>query len=164
MNNTSPASELFDDIGVWSQATFAPDSERGPIGPLKHMVKEIEGELLGEGQDPTNIDEFADVLILYYDAARRAGAKREAISALFDLKTGLQDLVRQVSYMADGTAMDRVIYMPPLFDAILCTASLAGHSWPQLVEAAKRKMVKNKLRTYKKTTGDEVSEHDRSKD
>lgn len=35
--DTERANEVFNDIGQWSQATFGPDSERGPIGPLKHL-------------------------------------------------------------------------------------------------------------------------------
>jgi hypothetical protein len=38
----------------WSQATFGPDNERGPIGPLKHLAKEV-AEVM---QDPTDLMEF----------------------------------------------------------------------------------------------------------
>lgn len=164
MADSNAVLELFDDIGVWSQATFAPDSERGPRGPLKHMVKEIEEELLGEGQDPKSIDELADVLILFCDASRRAGGERGAFSDLLDVRAGLEDMARTVKAMLDASSPVIDYNFTELFDSIVTMASLAGHSFPQLVETAKRKMVKNKLRTYPKTTGDEVSEHDRSKD
>lgn len=77
----------------WSQKTFGTDEQRGPIGPLKHMAKEICCELLGcdplwfdqfvAGLEPrtyanasqsiTDIKEYADLQILLMDAARRAG-------------------------------------------------------------------------------------------
>lgn len=54
---------------AWSQATFGLDSERGPIGPLKHLAKEA-----AEAQkDPTDLMEFVDCLFLTFDATRRAG-------------------------------------------------------------------------------------------
>jgi hypothetical protein len=54
---------------AWSQATFGPDSERGPIGPLKHLAKEV-AEVM---QDPTDLMEFVDCLFLIFDSTRRAG-------------------------------------------------------------------------------------------
>jgi ParB family chromosome partitioning protein len=54
---------------AWSQETFGTDQERGPIGPLKHLAKEaVEAQA-----DITDRSEFADCLILTFDAARRAG-------------------------------------------------------------------------------------------
>ncbi len=53
----------------WSEATFGPTAERGPIGPLKHLAKEVQEVL----KDPTDIMEFADCLFLVFDATRRAG-------------------------------------------------------------------------------------------
>lgn len=53
----------------WSQATFGTDAERGPIGPLKHLAKEaVEAQ-----ENPGDITEFADCLLLTLDANRRAG-------------------------------------------------------------------------------------------
>lgn len=53
----------------WSQNTFGPDNERGPIGPLKHLAKEV-AEVM---QDPTDLMEFVDCLFLIFDSTRRAG-------------------------------------------------------------------------------------------
>lgn len=53
----------------WSQATFGPDNERGPIGPLKHLAKEV-AEVMA---DPSDIMEFTDCLFLLFDSTRRAG-------------------------------------------------------------------------------------------
>ena len=70
---------VWDFLKWWSQKTFGSDDERGPIGPLKHLVKEIETELLPPN-DPTDINELADVLILLVDATRRAGHTMENLS------------------------------------------------------------------------------------
>lgn len=55
----------------WSQATFGKDSERGPLGALRHLEKEAR-----EAQaNPTDPMEYADCFLLILDAARRAGIK-----------------------------------------------------------------------------------------
>ena len=78
--------------GEWSQATFGPDTLRGPTGPLKHLVREVLTELLGV--DRRHVDailpyashttapdadpeEYADLLFLVVDAARRRGITYE---------------------------------------------------------------------------------------
>ena len=54
---------------AWSQETFGLDSDRGPIGALKHLAKEAV-----EAQANINDrSEFADCLFLTFDAARRSG-------------------------------------------------------------------------------------------
>lgn len=69
------AGELLNDIAheqaVWSQATFGPDSTRGPIGALKHLELEAK-EAQAKPADPV---EYADCFLLVLDAARRAGIK-----------------------------------------------------------------------------------------
>ncbi len=57
------------DIAEWSQKTFGSDKERGPVGSLKHLAKEVQ-ECLA---DPTDLMEWADILILFLDGSRRAG-------------------------------------------------------------------------------------------
>lgn len=52
----------------WSQATFGSDEERGPIGPLKHLAKEVQ-EALANIQDEM---EYVDCFFLVLDASRRA--------------------------------------------------------------------------------------------
>ena len=56
-------------LSQWSQATFGKDEGRGPSGPLKHLVKEVQEALA----DPKNPEEYADLLFLVFDAARRSG-------------------------------------------------------------------------------------------
>ena len=53
----------------WSRAAFGTDAERGPEGPLRHLIKEA-GEALGNQKDLT---EYADCLFLVFDSCRRAG-------------------------------------------------------------------------------------------
>lgn len=78
--------QLYWEVFCWSQKTFGPTSIRGPVGPLKHMAKEILVELLGYNpvsfdefikqprrDDPCDLTELADVAILLCDAASRAG-------------------------------------------------------------------------------------------
>jgi hypothetical protein len=61
--------DLARDQADWSERTFGPDTLRGPIGGLKHLEKEAR-----EAQAcPTDIKEYADILILLLDTSRRAG-------------------------------------------------------------------------------------------
>ena len=67
-------SDLVADQSKWSQATFGSDSERGPMGPLKHLEKEAREcqEAVGT---PELREELAKCLLLLLDASRRAGIK-----------------------------------------------------------------------------------------
>ena len=53
----------------WSRRTFGSDTSRGPIGPLKHLAKEVNETLAA----PNDLEEYADCLFLLFDASRRAG-------------------------------------------------------------------------------------------
>lgn len=68
---------------AWSEPTFGTVAEKGPIGPLKHLIKEA-GEAIA---DPTDVMEYADCLLLVLDASRRAG-----ITPLELLATGWKKL------------------------------------------------------------------------
>ena len=60
----------------WSRSVFGPDDVRGPQGPLKHLVKEVEKELLPEiqsGSSKGDLEEYADLVFLVVDSTRRAG-------------------------------------------------------------------------------------------
>ena len=61
--------DLVRDQSDWSQQTFGSDSERGPIGALRHLEKEAR-EAQATPDDPF---EYADCLLLVLDASRRAG-------------------------------------------------------------------------------------------
>lgn len=68
-NVTDEFRALAADQAEWSQATFGTDSERGPMGVLRHLEKESR-----EAQEcPGDLEEYADCLLLILDAARRAG-------------------------------------------------------------------------------------------
>ena len=67
--------EFWKQHSEWSQKTFGLDKERGPIGPLKHLEKEIQ-EVLKNIRD---IEEYADCLFLIFDATRRAGFTLEGL-------------------------------------------------------------------------------------
>ncbi len=55
---------------IWSQATFGTDTERGPLGPLKHLAKEA---VEAQSGPPWDLTELCDCLFLICDATRRAG-------------------------------------------------------------------------------------------
>lgn len=90
-------SELFwSELSKWSQATFGEDSVRGPIGPLKHLAKEVK-EAISEIEEPSEKSdkrlkmEIVDCLFLTFDAARRAGF---TIEELFELAFDKLDINR----------------------------------------------------------------------
>jgi hypothetical protein len=63
---------FWNEQGIWSEETFGPSEIRGPIGPLKHLRKEVEEAL--EAKTPVAMqEEIVDCLFLVFDAARRAG-------------------------------------------------------------------------------------------
>lgn len=66
--------DLWDDISDWSQETFGKDTDRGPIGALKHLQLEA-----AEAITSPTPDEMADCLILVFDAARRSGLTLETL-------------------------------------------------------------------------------------
>ena len=81
--------DLCDGHAQWSQTTFGSDANRGPTGPLKHLVKEAgeareafervvefatseDSVAAGSAHDDFR-EEMADCLLLVLDAARRGG-------------------------------------------------------------------------------------------
>lgn len=69
--------EFWRSQAIWSEATFGTPAELGPIGPLKHLAKEaVEAQ-----KDVTDLSEFADCLLLTFDATRRAGFTYEQLVA-----------------------------------------------------------------------------------
>lgn len=83
--------------GVWSRNTFGPVSRRGPVGPLRHLMKELKDELLPLAESmpnrhlfglaPADVDrllkEYVDAIFLIMDAADRNGY------TLTDIRRGL---------------------------------------------------------------------------
>lgn len=74
--------DLVMDQSEWSQKMFGTDQERGPMGPVRHLVKEsqeVEAALdvynAGQCSKDAVTEELADCLILVLDASRRHGVK-----------------------------------------------------------------------------------------
>lgn len=70
--------KFWNEHAEWSQATFGTDRERGPLGPAKHLQKEIKEVLEHLEVDTTFnpdklLEEYADCLFLLFDTTRRAG-------------------------------------------------------------------------------------------
>lgn len=66
--------DLIADQAQWSQETFGSDTERSPMGALKHLEKEAREcqEAIGT---PEIKEELADCFLLLIDASRRSGIK-----------------------------------------------------------------------------------------
>jgi dATP/dGTP pyrophosphohydrolase len=65
----SKPEDVWGETERFSDKAFGPASFRGPLGPLKHLEKEAR-----EAQEATgDIEEYADCLLLVFDATRRAG-------------------------------------------------------------------------------------------
>ena len=64
---------LHTDIVKWTTDTFGTPAERGPKGPLLHLIKEANEAI----EAPTDHSEYADCLILVIDASHRAGMSYE---------------------------------------------------------------------------------------
>jgi hypothetical protein len=73
--------------GEWSQATFGLDTERGPKGPLLHLLKEAQ-EAIDALDDPEQDApmEIVDCFFLVIDASRRFGMTPEDLMALATMK------------------------------------------------------------------------------
>lgn len=61
--------DIYASHAAWSRKTFGADREFGPVGPLKHLIKEAEEAL----QNPSDLHELADCMLLVMDASLRAG-------------------------------------------------------------------------------------------
>lgn len=70
--NTAVGTDLYNfwrARSAWSAATFGAMNVRGPIGPLRHLEKEVKEALA----KPEDLEEYADLLFLVFDATERAG-------------------------------------------------------------------------------------------
>ena len=97
------APQLFSKLGRWSEATFGDNTVKGPIGPLKHLIKEA-GEAI---EVPKDIFEYADCQILVWDAARRAGFSHEQLMTAVDLKADIL-ATRVYPRTADGEVSEHI--------------------------------------------------------
>lgn len=79
--------EFWAKQSAWSQETFGADQERGPLGALKHLRKEVQEAI--DSYESGELDELqieiVDCLFLTFDAARRSGLSYdEFIAKAFD--------------------------------------------------------------------------------
>lgn len=73
--------EFWRQHSQWSQATFGADTERGPIGALNHLAKEVKEALAC----PSDLTEYADMVFLVFDSCRRAGFSfNDLVRAVWD--------------------------------------------------------------------------------
>lgn len=65
---------FWEEYAKWSEETFGSTSERGALGPVRHLKKEVQ-ELLDhlEQKGEFDLEEASDCVFLLFDAVRRAG-------------------------------------------------------------------------------------------
>lgn len=68
-----PFTNILAQHAEWSDRQFG---NVGPVGPLKHLAKEA----IEAAEAPDDISEFADILMLVWDATRRAGFSDEQLA------------------------------------------------------------------------------------
>jgi len=62
----------------WSQKTFGSSEDRSSLGPLRHLLKEVQ-EAIAECDKSKRLTEYADCLHLIFDAADRDGFSLEDV-------------------------------------------------------------------------------------
>lgn len=82
------ANALWHRHAQWSRKTFGEDGVRGPGGPLKHLLKEAKEAL----DNPHDYSEYADCLLLVFDAARRAGLSFAALIDVTNRKMSINEM------------------------------------------------------------------------
>lgn len=71
--NHDPFYHVRNQHAEWSDRQFG---NVGPVGPLKHLAKEANEA----AEAPDDISEFADIIMLVWDATRRAGFSDEQLA------------------------------------------------------------------------------------
>jgi len=120
------ARQTYEDIIEWSQATFGSSTERGPIGPLKHLIKEA-GEAI---EAPKDILEYADCQILVWDAAARAGFSYDELIAAVTAKFAMLKH-REYPKTADGEISEHVKELPAGWNNMRAEFATVGHQTVQ---------------------------------
>lgn len=69
----NPFTNIREQHAEWSDRQFG---NVGPVGPLKHLAKEANEA----AEAPDDISEFADIIMLVWDATRRAGITDEQLA------------------------------------------------------------------------------------
>jgi len=81
-----PMDEFWTDQQKWSEEVFGPTELRGPVGPAKHLAREVLHEVLDMPKavaryltdslglnEHRSRSEYADLIFLVFDACRRDG-------------------------------------------------------------------------------------------
>jgi len=97
---------LAKDQAEWSQATFGTDSERGPMGALKHLEKEAYECQTAETLSDLR-EELADCFLLLIDASRRATVTPAQLVAAAQAKM-VKNRARKWSKPVDGQPCEHV--------------------------------------------------------
>lgn len=162
MDRPLTVSQFWDALSEWSQATFGTDAERGPAGPLKHLLKEIEEVRAA----PADIEEYADLLFLTCDAARRGGRDKDILGPAVESASGMASgppgvLLEIAGAWAQGAigSGGRWREYGAIVTLALAAAYRAGFSHEQLMAAVTAKLDKNRKRKWGRPSGDEPVEH-----
>lgn len=127
-------SDFWHQQSVWSQNTFGLDSERGPLGPLEHLKKEVKEALDAYHMLETCIAENPDVHItemqrelidcqfLIVDALRRSGVNYETFLDMLEDKLKIN---KSRSWPRSAGDNER----PIEHDRTLDNKSAEGESW-----------------------------------
>jgi hypothetical protein len=172
--------KFWDEQAAWSRATFGADHERGPIGPLKHLAKELKevraeierpmaaGHLAEEADRKRRVtEEVADLVFLTFDACRRSGRS----FADLDDDTGLLHTVGNELWGIEAEVEDAIAGRSDInlwlfahwTNRIGVAAWKLGIGRDELLAACFAKLEVNKNRTWPKPgPADEPVEHVRT--
>lgn len=167
--------QFFNEQAEWSQKEFGSDQEKGPVGALRHLAKEV-GEAIVETDQDRRLVEMADMIFLIFDSHRRAGGTFGDLDAATNLSLTahgeLAGVQEQVGVLLEGAGepdFKEGVVMGGGTGGMLLDTIMAcwkfGFSRDQLLKACFDKLALNRTRTWVKPTGDDQPvEHDRSKD
>lgn len=89
---------LYDDFSDWSRMTFGADADVGPGAPLNHLAIEVQEAIAAQD----DVTEYADCLMLIWDAARRAGFDRRALLDAVERKLAVNKTRRWIVTPGDA--------------------------------------------------------------
>ena len=142
--------QMWDRQAAWSERAFG--KERGPLGPLKHLLLELD-EIDAAAPD-ARVLEWADALILACDATRRAGGAAPSARVpgdvdRFRLRAAVDKLI------ADDAPAGRLY---DLIDDIFACAAADGVCADDLIAAAYVKTLINERRVWLRAVEGEPAE------
>lgn len=145
--------QLWDRQAAWSERTFGAD--RGPVGPLRHLLRELDEVARATSADA--VLEWADVLILAIDAARRSGAFARSRLRVGGVEPS-HSLRNQVVWCI--AAAERGEHSAHLYETLVATVwQEAEVAFDELIAAAFVKTLINERRTWGAPDAEGVCEH-----